>query len=71
MAREEEKLKGLVNRPYGGGRPSDGSGGGKNGKKGKDSKGGQKGRSDEGGRGRGGDHKKEDQKNKWQKRERE
>lgn len=65
QAKEEERLKGLVQRPYnykGGDYPRGGKG-----KKGKDSKGGLKGGSDEQGRGKGGDGKREDNKGGWQK----
>ena len=61
-AKEEEKLRHYVQRPYGS-RWNDSQGGGKN-KGGKDSKG--KGRSDEHGKGKG-DGKKEEGKGSWQK----
>ena len=65
QAKEEERLKGLVQRPYTykGGEFSHGG----KGKKGKDSKGGQKGRSDEHVKGKGNDGKREENKGGWQK----
>ena len=64
LAREEDKLTGLVTRPYGG-KPADG---GKGAKKGKEPKGQAKGRADEPGKGRG-DGKKDDQRERWQRKD--
>ena len=65
QTKEEERLKGLVQRPYTykGGEFSHGG----KGKKGKDSKGGQKGRSDEQVKGKRNDGKREENKGGWQK----